>query len=51
MQQPSQRFTSPSEYPQVHIIERSTKPYWESGEGSFEDWSHDQSSGYHGKYF
>ncbi|CAF5194545.1 unnamed protein product, partial [Rotaria sp. Silwood1] len=31
---------------QVYIIEQKTKPYWETGEGSFEEWHQDQAEGY-----
>ncbi|CAF1403836.1 unnamed protein product [Adineta ricciae] len=31
--------------PQVHIIEQRPRPYWESGENSFEDWNQEQREG------
>ena len=32
-------------HPQVHIIEQRPRPYWESGENSFEDWNQEQREG------
>ncbi|CAF1178082.1 unnamed protein product [Rotaria sordida] len=32
----------------VFIIEQKTKPYWETGEGSSEEWNQDQLERHHG---
>jgi hypothetical protein len=45
-----QDLTSNSQHPQVHIIEQQTRPYWENGEGSFDEWNQNQPEEYHGKY-
>ena len=41
---------SKSEQNPVHIIEQQTKPYWETGQGSSEEWDQGQSVEYYGKY-
>jgi hypothetical protein len=40
-----QRSISEPESRQVHIIEQKTKPYWETGDGSSEDWNQYQPEG------
>ncbi|CAF2452580.1 unnamed protein product [Rotaria sp. Silwood2] len=35
---------------QIYIIEQRTKPYWETGEDSVEDWHQDQTERHQGKY-